>query len=182
MAELCTARFLHDIGAGVCLMLSKDFAEDSAVLHKKRKLWAKEGEGVGGKIDMHLTVVKELKLGPYRFRNVPTYIFDDVYNVTSYPYLGGLIGNDILRRFNTILNYEKKDIYLVPNSHYRDPFDYSYSGIELYFINGLVEIGDVAKGSPAEQAGLQEGDIVVAINNNFSQNLNQYKIDAAGCQ
>lgn len=175
-AKTLTARFLHDIGAGVCLMLSKDFTEDSAVLNKKRKLWAKEGEGVGGKIDMFLTVVKEFKLGPYRFRNVPTYIFDDVYNVTSYPYLGGLIGNDILRRFNTIINYEKRDIYLVPNTHYRDPFDYSYSGIELYFIDGSVEIGDVAKGSPAEQAGLLEGDAVVAINNNFSQNLNQYKV------
>lgn len=171
-----TARFLHDIGAGVCLMLSKDFAEDSAILGKKRKLWAKEGEGVGGKIDMHLTVVKELKLGPYRFRNVPTYVFDDVYNVTSYPYLGGLIGNDILRRFNTIINYEKRDIYLIPNSHYRDPFDYSYSGIELYYVNGSVEIGDVAKDSPAQAAGLMEGDVVVAINSNFSQNLNQYKI------
>jgi len=170
------ARFLHDIGAGVCLMLSKDFAEDSAILGRKRKLWAKEGEGVGGKIDMHLTVVKELKLGPYRFRNVPTYVFDDVYNVTSYPYLGGLIGNDILRRFNSIINYDKRDIYLVPNSHYRDPFDYSYSGIELYFVNGMIEIGDVARGSPAETAGLKEGDIVVAVNNNFSQSLNQYKI------
>jgi hypothetical protein len=177
-----SARFLHDIGAGVCLMLSKDFAEDSAILGKKRKLWAKEGEGVGGKIDMHLTVVKEFKLGPYRFRNVPTYIFDDVYNVTSYPYLGGLIGNDILRRFNAIINYEKRDIYLIPNSHYREPFDYSYSGIELYYINGQIEVGDVAKGSPAEAAGLQEGDLVVAINNNFSQNLNSYKIaiQAAG--
>ena len=171
-----SARFLHDIGAGVCLMLSKDFAEDSTILSKKRKLWAKEGEGVGGKIDMHLTVIKELKLGPYRFRNVPTYIFDDVYNVTSYPYLGGLIGNDILRRFNTIINYEKRDIYLIPNSHFRDPFDYSYSGIELYYVNGVVVIGDVAKGSPAEASGLQEGDIVIAINNNFSQNLNQYKL------
>ena len=38
-----------------------------------------------------------------------------------------------------------------------------------------IEIGDVAKGSPAEQAGIKEGDIVVAVNNNFSQNLNQYK-------
>jgi Aspartyl protease/PDZ domain len=171
-----SARFLHDIGAGVCLMLSKDFTEDSTILHKKRKLWAKEGEGVGGKIDMFLTVVKELKLGPYRFRNVPTYIFDDVYNVTSYPYLGGLIGNDIFRRFNTIINYEKRDIFLVPNSHFRDPFDYSYSGIELYFLDGQVEIGDVAKGSPAEQSGLMEGDVVIAINNNFSQNLDQYKV------
>jgi hypothetical protein len=171
-----TARFLHDIGAGVCLMLSKDFTEDSALLSKKRKLWAKEGEGVGGKIDMSLTVIKEFKFGPYRFRNVPTYIFEDIYNVTSYPYLGGLIGNDILRRFNSIINYDKRDIYLVPNSHFREPFDYSYSGIELYFIDGQVEIGDVARNSPAELAGLRERDVVIAINNNFSQNLNQYKI------
>ena len=34
----------------------------------------------------------------------------------------------------------------------------------------------MAKGSPAELAGLQERDVVIAINNNFSQNLNQYKI------
>ena len=137
---------------------------------------AKEGEGVGGKIDMHVTVIREVKLGPYKFRAVPTYVFDDVYNVTSYPTLGGLIGNDILRRFNTILNYDKKDFYLMPNRHFGDPFDYSYSGIELYYILGYIVIGDVAKGSPAELAGLKESDIVIAVNNNFSQNLNQYKI------
>ena len=125
---------------------------------------------------MHVTVIREVKLGPFRFKMVPTYIFDDVYNVTSYPQLGGLIGNDILRRFNTILNYEKRDFYLVPNTHYADPFDYSYSGIELYFVQGYIIVGDVAKDSPAEAAGLLENDIVVAVNNNFSQNLNQYKI------
>lgn len=168
-------RFLHDIGAGVCLMLSQDFADDSAILRKKRKLWPKEGEGVGGTISMNLTVVKELKLGPYRFRNVPTYIFNDEYNVTSYPYLGGLIGNDILRRFNVIFNYQKRDIHITPNSHYREPFDYSYSGIELYYLNNRIEIGSVIKGSPADLAGVREGDEVVSINNLISQNFNQYK-------
>ena len=168
-------RFLYDIGAGVCLMLSQDFVDDSSLIQKKRKLWPKDGEGIGGKISMSLTLVKELKLGPYRFRNIPTYIFEDTYNVTSYPYLGGLIGNDILRRFNIIFNYAKRDIHLLPNSHFRDPFDYSYSGIELYFINGQIEMGAVAKGSPAELAGIKQGDIVVAVNNDFSQNFNKYK-------
>jgi predicted metalloprotease with PDZ domain len=124
---------------------------------------------------MHVTVVKEFKLGPYKFKNVPTYIFDDAYNITSYPYLGGLIGNDILRRFNVILNYERRDIYLVPNKHFNDPFDYSYTGIELYYVNGQVLIGDVASGSPAEKAGVQEGDVVVSINNVFGTNMNQLK-------
>jgi len=171
-----TARFLYDIGAGVCFMFSKDFISDSSLLSKKRKLWTKEGEGVGGKIDMLGTVIKEVKLGPYKFRSVPVYIFDDVYNVTSYPYLGGLIGNDILRRFNVIINYDKRDIYITPNSHFAEPFDYSYPGIELYMINGKIIIGDVAVGSPAEKAGLLEGDEVISVNKNFTQNLNTYKI------
>jgi len=169
------ARFLHDIGAGLCLMLTTDFIEDSALLSRKRKLLPKQGEGIGGKFDMFVTVVKELKIGPFRFRNVPTYVFDDNYNVTSYPYLGGLIGNDIFRRFNVIFNYDKRDIHITPNSHFRDPFDYSYSGIELYYIGDRIMIGDVAPGSPAEKAGIKEGDEVMAVNNNFTLNFDQYK-------
>jgi hypothetical protein len=128
------ARFLYDIGAGMNMIFSTDFINDSALLSKKRKLYIKEAEGLGGKIDMAITVIKEVKLGPYRFRNVPVYIFDDIYNATSYPYLGGLIGNDLLRRFNVVMNYDKRDIHLLPNSHFNDPFDYSYTGLELYYV------------------------------------------------
>ena len=83
-------------------------------------------------------------------------MFDDTYNITSYPYLSGIIGNDILRRFNLILNYAETEFYFMPNTHYHDRFDYAYSGIELYFIDGEIILGDVAKGSPAELAGLKK--------------------------
>lgn len=169
-------RFLYDMGAGLSMMLSTDFVRDSALLDSRRKLFVKEAEGLGGKVDMTMTVVKEVKLGPYRFKNVPVYVFDDTYNITSYPYLGGLIGNDLLRRFNVILNYDRRDIYLVPNKHFNDAFDYSYSGIELYYIDGQVVLGDVAKDSPAERAGLHEGDVVVSINNVFGESLDKLKL------
>ncbi len=174
--EAINSRFLYDMGAGVCMLLTRDFIADSNFIDKRKKRFIKEGEGLGGKIDMELTTIKEVKVGPYKFRNVPIYIFDDENNVTNYPYMGGLLGNDILRRFNVILNYSNNDIYLTPNSHFLEPFDYSYSGIELYLINGLIIVGDVAKGSPAEASGIKEGDQVLAVNKNFSQNLNQYKI------
>ncbi|MDX1954231.1 MAG: aspartyl protease family protein [Chitinophagaceae bacterium] len=169
------SRFLFDIGAGLCLLLSSEFVEDSSFLHRKRVLYVKEAEGLGGSVDMHLTVTKEIKIGPYKFRNVPTFVFDDVNNLTSYPFLAGIIGNDLMRRFNIILNYNRREFYITPNKHYNDFFDYSYTGVELYFEKEGVVLGDVAKGSPAEQAGLREGDIVIAINNNFSQNLQQFK-------
>jgi len=181
-AVTTNSRFLFDIGAGLCIMLNKDFIEDSNFLDKKRVLYAKEAEGVGGKIDMHMTVIKELRMGPYRFRNIPVFVFDDTFNLTSYPYLSGIIGNDILRRFNLILNYSKKEFYFMPNTHYLEGFDYSYSGIELYMIDGRIILGDVAKGSPAETAGLKEGDIVIGINNVLGQNLQLFKnaLQAAG--
>lgn len=175
-ANYASSRFLFDIGAGLCMMLNRDFVEDSALLKKNKKIFLKQAEGLGGKLDMDLTVIKEVKVGPYKFKKVPVFIFDDTYNVTSYPYLGGLIGNDILRRFNVILNYPRRDIYLMPNSHFFEPFDYSYSGLELYFIDNAIIVGDVAKGSPAEGAGIKEGDVVVAVNKDFSQNLSAYKI------
>lgn len=169
-------RFLYDMGAGVCMLLSREFVEDSEFLDKRKKTWTKEGEGLGGKLDMQLRVLKEIRLGPYKFRNIPVFVFEDANNVTNYPYMGGILGNDILRRFNVIINYEKSEFYLTPNSHFNSPFDYSYSGLELYMINGMIIAGDVAKGSPAEAAGIKEGDEIIAVNKNFAQNLDAYKV------
>ena len=173
--RIVESRFLLDLGAGLNVLFSRDFIKDSSLLRKNRKFYTKEAEGLGGTVDMHLTVMKELRLGPYKFKNVPINIFEDEFNVTSYPHLGGLIGNDLLRRFNITINYEQREIHLLPNSHFHDQFDYAYSGLELYMINGRIIIGDVAKDSPAEKCGLLEGDVVVAINKNFSQNMTTYK-------
>jgi hypothetical protein len=169
------ARFYFDTGAGLCLLLNADFIRDSSILNTEKKLLPTQAQGMGGKANMEITTMKELKLGPYRFKNIPVYIFDDEFNVTSYPYLAGLIGNDVLRRFNLILNYDKKILYLTPNSHFRDPFDYSYTGLGLYWIDGEIHVGDVMKDSPAEKAGFKPDDVVIAINDNMSQNLQLYK-------
>jgi PDZ domain/Aspartyl protease len=169
------SRFYFDTGAGLNLLLSADFVTDSALLASKKVMVPTQAEGLGGKANMNLTSIKELRIGPYKFKNVPTYVFDDEYNVTSYPSLGGLVGNDILRRFNVILNYERREIYLTPNTHFRDPFDYSYTGLGLYWIDGDIRIGDVMKGSPAEKAGFKENDVVIAVGNNFTKNLQAYK-------
>ncbi len=175
-ARSVSSRFLYDIGAGVCMLLSNEFTADSNFADSKRKRWHKEGQGLGGNIEMELTVIKEVRLGPYRFKNVPVLYFDDKNNVTNYPYMGGIIGNDILRRFNVILNYPAGDFYITPNSHYTESFDYSYSGIELFLIDGQIIAGEVAPGSPAEAAGIMEGDEIISVNNSFGANLNQFKI------
>lgn len=168
-------KFIFDIGAGLCFLFSQDFIDDSLFLSKKRKIYATQAEGIGGKKTMNTTIVKEIQFGPYRFKKVPVYIFDDEFNVTSYPFLGGLIGNDLLRRFNLIINYPEEAIFLKPNTHYADVFDYSYTGLGIYLINGDIRVVDIIPGSPGDKAGFKKDDVILAINNNFTRNIQAYK-------
>lgn len=172
-------RYYFDMGAGLCLMLSDKFAKDSCLFCKpnqrRHKFVKSEAQGLTGKIEMTQTVIQGLKVGKYYFHHVPTYLFDDVSNVTAYPFLGGLIGNDLLRRFNVTLNYPEDQIYIEPNAHFFDPFDYSYTGMAMYFIDGHVMITDVTKDSPAYKAGIKPGDAVLGINTNFSNNIQEYR-------
>lgn len=175
-ARSILGRFYFDTGAGLCLLFSSNFTSDSAVFSPKRKKPVRtQGAGLGGKTYFQLTTLRNFSLGPFRFHQIPTLIFDDAYDVTSYPQLGGLIGNDLLRRFNLIINYPRSEIYIVPNSSYRQPFDYSYSGVFIALIDGKVVITDVMEDSPGDKSGLKEGDIILAINGDATQSIQTYQ-------
>jgi len=167
--------FYFDTGAGLCMLLSEKFAEDSAVLLSRRKPVITQAQGMGGRLQMRLTLIKEVKVGPYRFRQVPTYLYEDEYNVTSFPFTGGLIGIDLLRRFNLVVNYPKREIHLLPNGHFNEKFDYAYTGLGIYYENGKIVVGDVVEGSPAAKAKLKVGDEVFSVGNNLSHNITTYK-------
>lgn len=167
--------FYFDTGAGLCFLMSERYLADSNILLKKRKPLLTQAEGMVGRLQMRLTVIKQLKIGPYKFRNVPTYLYKDDYNVTAYPFTGGLIGNELLRRFNMIINYPQREIHLLPNGRFNEPFDYAYTGLGIYFIEGKIVVEDVIAGSPAEEAGFKLGDEVYSVGNNLSNNIQQYK-------
>ena len=168
--------FIFDTGAGLNMLLNDEYIADSSLLSKKKKLFATQAEGIGGKKMMNTTVVNKVVFGPYKFKSVPVYIFKDNYNITNYPQMVGVIGNDILRRFNIIINYPNQEIHIRPNTHFFDDFDYSYTGLSLYQVNGEIRIDDVIENSPAEKCGLKPNDIVFAVDNNFTHNMQAYKI------
>ncbi|TWI83068.1 PDZ domain-containing protein [Lacibacter cauensis] len=165
-----------DTGAGLCVLLSERLMKDSAFLSKNKKSVNTQVEGLIGKINMRLTTMKKMRIGRYKFSKVPIHVYDDSLNVLGYPSVAGLLGSDLLRRFNIVFNYPERLIHLSPNSHMRDAFDYSYTGMNYYFIDGKVVITEIQQGSPAEQAGLMPGDVIFGIENNFSNNINQYKL------
>lgn len=167
--------FFIDSGAGLALLLNSDYSTDSAVFSGQKKFYTTRAEGVGGKKQMQLTTIKRMSFGPFVFKNVPTYVFNDENNVTGYPNQGGLVGNEILRRFNIILNYSDHVIHIVPNMHFNDPFEYGYAGFSMLLDGEDLVVEDVIADSPAFLAGLLSGDVIIGINGDFSGNIQRYR-------
>tara|TARA_A100000171_G_scaffold51563_1_gene66283 strand:- start:1174 stop:2418 length:1245 start_codon:yes stop_codon:yes gene_type:complete len=168
-----TVKLLIDTGASSALFLDAESNED--IILPERTLDHTIGRGLAGVIKGKIGRVKKVKLGKYKFKKV----------LTSYPEGWGLskpnvetsredvrygtIGADILSKFHVIFNYHEGYMYLKPNSNFRERFQFNTVGMNVMaFGDRLNEyyINDIIPGSPAEKAGLEIGDEVIAMNNN----------------
>lgn len=81
--------------------------------------------------------------------------------------LAGIIGGDLLRRFNIVLDYPHKQIFFEANSHLKDYDEEDKSGIAVIARGpGLktFEVVHVVPGTPAAAGGVHVGDIIAGIN------------------
>lgn len=79
----------------------------------------------------------------------------------------GIIGGAILSRFIVLIDYPSRQMLLRPNNEFGNPFYYNLSGLEVTAEGpdfNRFKIIDVRPGSPAYEAGIMPGDIIISIN------------------
>ncbi len=86
----------------------------------------------------------------------------------------GSIGGELLSRFTLILDYKSEQVFLKKNQFYHRNFNQNKSGLNV--VAGGEELKTfsvlhVMEGSPAAEAGILPGDIIVAINGKGSAQL-----------
>ncbi|QNE38734.1 hypothetical protein F1C16_03775 [Hymenobacter sp. NBH84] len=159
-------KLLLDTGAGHALSLETGSASDIPL--PQRRLRAQLGLGLSGNINGYLARVQSMQLGRYRVKSLLT-SFPDAQEVrlkTTVPRDGGL-GFELLKRFTTIIDYQRGVLLLRPNALYHDPFEHDMSGIDLLAVGTDYHrylILKVEPGSPAAAAGLQPDDELLIIN------------------
>lgn len=133
---------------------SADAVDDDAFSGAPDKLEIVSGVGLGQEFRSTIGRAQWAEIGPFR---------------VSAPLgaTGGtaLVGLEVLRRFDLVFDYAHSGLYLAPNRDIAEPFAMDASGLDLRWSDDLKRfvVHDVAKDTPAAQAGLKAGDEIAAI-------------------
>lgn len=165
--EEIRGRLLVDCGASHAITLFPSL--DHNVEIPDNSIYTFIGVGLSGDIYGHIGRAKRFEIGRFRFRRpLITYPDEESVQITNYESgRTGSIGADILKRFTVVFDYRYKEMFLRPNSSYKDDFTYNLSGIDLmtpFPDIPVYQITKIRKGSPAWIAGLEVGDQIVSIN------------------
>lgn len=114
--------FLFDTGYERTLMLDGDVLKERkfpvAQMEVIGKVMMKGAQG--NEIPVITSDLETLKLGNYNLKHIPVQI-----QTASNPLQGmniHILGNEVLKRFNTFLDFQRNIVYLKPNKHFDDPY------------------------------------------------------------
>jgi len=167
-------KFMLDTGASHAIVVHQDANE--RIYLPPKNISAVLGKGLTGNIHGHLTRVEKLKLGKYELEEVIASFPDEASYSDSLMHEEryGTLGGEVLSRFNITIDYINSQIHFRRNSKFREDFEYNMSGIELMTVGSkfnTIQVVNVREGSVGNEAGIMEGDTVIAINGYFGKNL-----------
>lgn len=164
------------------------FFEDDSVDYflPFRNLEVPIGQSFGGEVLGHVGRLRNLNIDEFSLEN-PLATFAKPEHISknddTKKYGDGSIGQGVLQRFNVIYDFHHSKIYLKKNNSFSDLFEYDMSGLSIAVKNEKdysFSVKSLRKGSPAEESGLKEGDVILLINDdpltieNYGQYLNLF--------
>jgi hypothetical protein len=124
------------------------------------------GYGIGGVSRGIVGRVRGLRIGSILIENPVVDFSTDEAGALADTSFSGIIGADILSRFNVVIDYSRSQIVLEKNKLFGTPSEFDMSGIR-FVMEGerfdVFKVFSVFDGSPAAEAGIQPGDFVKTI-------------------
>jgi len=129
--------------------------------------------GVGGLFTAHVAHAKEFTLGTQSMDNVVAMLTLPDAGATGNPSEAGNIGQDILSRFNVHFDYRRQQMVLMPRATTTE-WHYGMAGFRAEKDQehpDRFKVLNVMPGTPAQEAGLKQGDAIVAANGKAASTL-----------
>ncbi|OGU61744.1 MAG: hypothetical protein A2V66_05140 [Ignavibacteria bacterium RBG_13_36_8] len=170
-------KLILDLGHRNALFLMNDSAKN--ILPPPITITSAIGRGIQGEVSTKIGRIKELKLGDYPIKNLPTSFIEEGANVgLGKDMMDGDLGQLTFNRFNIIFDYKNKQIFLTPNKNFNKPFEFDMAGFgfleqdrdDTYLINYIVE------NSPASENDIRKGDKIISINGKNVLDYDYYEV------
>lgn len=175
-SQKAVLKLLLDTGAGHSLSL--DRGTHAIIQPPEKNLPAQLGMTLNGSVEGIIGRINSIQLGSLTLQDVITTFPDSVSialrSNAQTVFRQGNIGCGLLSRFRLIFDYTHKKLYIKPNRSFKEPFEFSTSGIELiasppYY--NEIKIGGVRPNSPADRVGLRAGDKIMAVEDQLTKNM-----------
>ncbi|MEL6388884.1 MAG: PDZ domain-containing protein [Bacteroidota bacterium] len=169
-----SVRLLLDTGAALPFLIHAN--TDSTLTLPDSIMLGNVGFGLGGVIRGYMGRSRELDFSPFVYSNIATSFQDLNFGSGPRPKLirNGILGNNLLSRFYIVIDYSREKLYLQASKKYNRDFEFDKSGITVFAVGSKLDkyyIVSVLEGSPAAEADVQPGDLIIKVNRRRSSNM-----------
>ena len=170
-----SGRVFFDSGAAYSLIVNTPYNETNKLIQQAEKRLVLETENLSTKSVSQQMAIRSMNLGGIEIGEMPIAIANDTEGVSSYEGYLGILGAEVISRFDVILDYSNSKLYLKPNGRFDQPFEFPLSGLTLKKVQDKVIVQQVQESSPAFRKGIRKGDIVLSVNKDSSGDLTIYR-------
>lgn len=161
--EVITGPYLVDTGAALALRINSPVVREKELIDKVQPSYAYTSRALSNQSTDHVGRLKSYEALGETFEDVPMRMATVTSGVSGRDDINGILGLEILKRFNTIYDYKKKVMYIKRNSLFDAPYRLNRSGLKLKKENGTLTVESVTAESAAEKAQIKVGDIILSI-------------------
>jgi len=159
-------KFELDSGSTGAVLFNTPFVDRNRLLDAVSRTSQSRLGGVGGTALVFSGRLKEMRVGSFHLENSVARFSRARRGDDASARYDGLIGGEIFRRFKVVFDLSRRRVMLEPSAQFAEPFEVDMSGLDLATEGedfSVVVVNEIEKGSPAAEAGIQEEDVLTAI-------------------
>jgi hypothetical protein len=173
----CSGVFLVDVGNSAALAVFGSMVTRCGLGRSSRRELKVYGGGIGGGYPEWLGRLDSLRIGPFAWRDPLVGLSYSTHGLIGSQDYSGNVGNSVLERFTCTFDYAHGRLYLEPGARYGERDVYSRLGAYFARIGDKVLAVGIVSDSPADSAGLELFDEMLAIDGRPVSKLTRGDLD-----